>query len=59
MRLAVTYKPCGTSLREQTSNIIMSAQFEKGNILTKTRNDAESDEESDDNSIMPPLMSEE
>ena len=30
----------------------MLAQFEKGNILTKTRNDAESGEESDNESIM-------
>ena len=34
----------------------MFAQFEEGNILTKTRNDAES---GNDDSIMPPLLSEE
>ena len=55
---AVTYTPCATSLREQTDNIITFAQFEEGNIFTKTRNDAESGGESDDNSIMPPLLNE-
>ena len=34
----------------------MLAQFEEGNIWTKTRNDAESD---NDDSIMPPLLIEE
>ena len=37
MRPAVTYTPCTTSSREQTGNIITFAQFEEGNILTKTR----------------------
>ena len=37
----------------------MFAQFEEGNIWTKTRNDAESGDKSDDDSIMPPLLSEE
>ena len=32
MRLAVTYTPYVTSLREQTGNIITFAQFEEGNI---------------------------
>ena len=40
MRPEVTYTPCATSLREQTGDIIMFAQFEEGGILTKTRNDA-------------------
>ena len=40
MRLSVTYKSCTTYLREQTGNLITFAQFEEGNILTKTRNDA-------------------
>ena len=54
MRPAVTYTPCATSLGGQTGDIITFAQFEEGNILTKTRNDAESN---DDDSIMPPLLS--
>ena len=52
MRPAVMYTPYGTSLREQTGDIIMFAQFEERNILTKTRNDAESGYKSDDDSIM-------
>ena len=56
MRTDVTYTPCATSSREQTGNIIRFAQFEQGNILTKTHNDAES---SDGDSIIPPLLSEE
>ena len=46
MRLAVTYTPFATSLREQTGNIITFTQFEEGNILTKTCNDAGSGENS-------------
>ena len=52
MHPAVTYTPCATSSREQTGNIIMFAQFEEGNILTKTRNDVESGDESNNESIM-------
>ena len=51
---AVKYTLCATSLRGETGNIIMFAQFEEVNILTKTRNNAES---CDDDSIMPPLLS--
>ena len=54
IRPAVKYTPYATSLREQTGDIITFAQFEEGDILTKTCNDAESD---DDASIMPPLLS--
>ena len=59
MRLYATYTPCAISSREQTGNIITFAQFEEGDILTKTRNNAESGDKSDDDSIIPPLMSEE
>ena len=52
MRLVVTYTLYATSLREQTSNVITFAQFEEGNILTETCNDAESGEESDKKSII-------
>ena len=54
MHMSVTYTPCDTSSREQTGNIITLAQFEEGNILSKTRNNLES---VDDDSIMPKLMS--
>ena len=52
MRPAVTYTPYATSSREQTGDIITFAHFEEGNKLTKTRNDAESGDESDNESIM-------
>ena len=52
MRPAVTYTPYATSSREQTDNLITFAQFEEGNILTETGNDAESCDESDNKSIM-------
>ena len=42
MGLDVTYTPCDTSSREQTGDITTFTQFEEGNILTKTRNNAES-----------------
>ena len=59
MRPAVMYTPCAEYLREQTGDIIAIAQFEEGNIWNKTRNDAESGDESNDDSIIPPLLSEE
>ena len=59
IRLAVTYTPCALSLREKTGNIITFTQFEEGAILTETRNNAESSDESDDDSILPPLLIEE
>ena len=40
MRLAVTYTPYATSLKEQTGNVITFTQFEEGNVLTETSNDA-------------------
>ena len=49
---AVTYTPYATSLREQTSDEITFAQFEEGNILTETHNDAESCDKSDNEYIM-------
>ena len=47
MRLAVAYTPYATSSKEQTGDVITFAQFEEGNILTETRNDAESCDKSD------------
>ena len=52
MRLSVTYTPYGTSSIEQTGDIIMFAQFEEGNILPKTCNDAEIGDKYDNESIM-------
>ena len=56
---AVTYTPCATSSREQTGYIITFTQFEEGNILTKNRNNAESVDKFNHDSIIPPLLSEE
>ena len=52
MRPTVMYAPYATSSREQTGIIITFAQFEEGNIITKTCNDAEIGDKSDNESIM-------
>ena len=52
MRLSVTYTPYTMSSKEQTGNVFMFAQFEEGNTLTETRNNAESGEKSNNKSIM-------
>ena len=52
MRPAVTYTLYSTSSKEQTGYVITFAQFEEGKILTETRNDAESGDESNNESIM-------
>ena len=52
MRPAVTYTPYAKSSKEQTGDVITFAQFEEGNILTETRNDTESGDKSDSESIM-------
>ena len=52
MRPAVTYTLYATSPKEQTGAVIMFAQFEERKILTETRNDAESGDESDSKSLM-------
>ena len=56
MRMDVSYIPCATSSKEQTRDIIMFTQFEEGNIVSETRNDAESSDKYDDDSIMTPLL---
>ena len=38
----VTYTQYATSLKEQTGDVITFSQFEEGNILTETCNNAES-----------------
>ena len=57
--LSVSYTPYVTSWKEQTGNIITFAQFEEGGLSYETRDDAENRDKSDDNSEMPPLISEE
>ena len=46
-------------MTNQTGNIITFTQFEEGNILSETCNNAESGEKYDGDSIIPPLHSEE
>ena len=52
MHPAVTYTPYATSSKEQTGDIITFAQFEEGNLISETRNDTESGDESDSESII-------
>ena len=52
MRPTVTYTPYVAPSKEQTGNVLPFAQFEEGNILTETCNDAESGDESDSESLM-------
>ena len=52
MHPAVTYTPYATSSKEQTGDVITFAQFEEGNLLSETRNDIESGDKSDSESIM-------
>ena len=52
IRPAVTYTPYTTSSKEQTGNVITFSQFAEGNLITETRNDTESGDESDSESIM-------
>ena len=56
MRPSVSHIPCATSPREQTGNIITFTQFEEWNLLSESCEDVESGDESDDNSIMLPLI---
>ena len=49
---AVTYTPYATSPKEKTGDVITFTKSEEGNILTETRNNAESGDESDNESIM-------
>ena len=59
MRLSVTYTPCDKSSREKTGNIITFAQFEEAGLLSETRDNAGNCDESNDGSIIPPLLSKE
>ena len=52
MRPSVTYTLYTTSSKEQTGDVIMFAQFEEGNLLSETRNNTESGDEYDSESIM-------
>ena len=52
MRPAVTYTPYAMSSKEKTGNVITFAQFEEGNLISEDRNDTESGDEFDSESIM-------
>ena len=52
----VSYTPYVTSSKEKTGNIITFAQFEEGNLLSETFDDAESRDKYDENSIISPLI---
>ena len=52
MRPEVTYTPYATSSKEQAGDVIMFAQFEEGNTFNETRNDVESGDKSDSESLM-------
>ena len=52
MRMSVMFTLYATPSKEQTGDLIMLAQFEEGNILTKTRKNAEIGDKSDKKSIM-------
>ena len=63
---ALSYTPYATSSSEKTGNITTFTQFqeedywfETQNLLSKTRNGTESGNKYDNNSTMPPLISEE
>ena len=52
MRPTVTYTPYATSSKQQTGDVITFAQFEEGGLISETRNDTESGDESDSKSVM-------
>ena len=53
---AVLYIPWAPYSMEQTGDIITFANFEEGSLLSESRNDAESGDKSDEDSIMPPII---
>ena len=55
MRTSGIYITYDTYSKQQTSDIITFTQFEEGNLLSITCNDAKSSDKADDDSIMPPL----
>ena len=55
----MSYIPYATSSKDQTGDITTYAQFEEGGLLSETRDDKESGNESDEYSTFAPLNSEE
>ena len=58
IRKYVSYTPYDTSSRGKNRDIITFAQFEEGTLLSESCNDAESGNESGDNSNLAALISE-
>ena len=56
MQPAVLYVPCAIFSKVQTGNIIIFSQFEEGSLPSKYHNGTESNDESDENSTLPPLI---
>ena len=56
LHLYVLYTTYATSSKEKTGDIITFTHFEEGDLWSDTRDNAESVDESDDNSIVPPLI---
>ena len=59
MQPAVSYISYDKSSRGGTGDIITFSQFEEGDLLSETRDNRESGKEYDDDSTLPPLISEE
>ena len=59
MHLVVSYTPYATYPKEQTDDMVMLAQFEEGNLIYDTCDNAESSEKPNNNLTIPPLISEE
>ena len=55
--LRVSYISCAKSSKEKTGNIIKFMQFEEGDLLSETCDDAECGDKYNDDSIIPPLIS--
>ena len=55
----MSYINYDTYSRGKTGDVITFAQFEEGTLLSKTRDDTESGNESYDNSTLPTLIGEE
>ena len=52
LHMIVTYTLYAMSSKEQTGDVITFPQIEEGNLISKTRNDTESSDKSDSESIM-------
>ena len=58
IRPSVAYTHYAKSSGEQTGNITTFTQFDEGNLLSETHDNAECGDKLNENSIMPPLISE-